>query len=50
MYSMVPIVSNTVLYMKVAKRINLKISYQKKKICNYVWLWILSRLIMVAIS
>ena len=35
--------------LKVAKRINLKSSHGKKKICNFVWQQMVTRLIMVTI-
>ena len=35
-YSMVTIVNNTILYVKVAKRVDLKNFHQKEIICNHV--------------
>ena len=50
MFIMVEIV-NTVLYIWKLLRVNLKSSLlKKKKTCNYVQGWVLTRLIMVIIS
>lgn len=34
-YSIGTIINNSILHMKVAKRIDLKSSHHRKKICNY---------------
>lgn len=48
--SMLTRVNNTVLYiLKVAKRAVLESSHHKKKVCNYVWRWSLTRLVVVII-
>ena len=47
---MVTIVVN-IVYLKVVKRINLKILITRKKNCSYVWWWwMLSILLVVVIS
>ena len=47
---MVTIVNN-IIYLKVAKRINLKILITRKKNCSYVlWWWMLPILFVVVIS
>lgn len=47
-FSTVPIVNHTVLRIWKLLRVNLE-RYHKKIFCNYVWWWILTRLIMVII-
>lgn len=50
MHNMVAIVNNTVLHiLNFPKRVHLKSFHHKKKICNYVWGQMLTRLIVVII-
>lgn len=50
MYSLVTRVNNTVIYLKVAMRLNLKCSNHMKKNCSYVMRDVNTRLIAVIIS
>ena len=45
---MATIVSNTVIAcFKATKRVDLKSPHHKKKICNCVWWWMLTRFIVI---